>query len=54
MKIPYIQISFLLIAVALAFTEYWQWTSAILITIYAYRKDQEQKEHKENPLDKFI
>lgn len=41
MKIPYIQISFFLLAIGIAFTPYWQWTSVILITIYAYRKDQQ-------------
>lgn len=55
MKIPYIQISFFILAIGLAFTAYWQWTSVILITLYAYRKDKQNPQRISiNNLDKFI
>lgn len=52
MKIPYIQITFLLIAVVLAFTPEWKWAIAIIFWLIVYRTNKPAR--YENSLDKFI
>lgn len=52
MKIPYVQITLLLIAVALAFTPQWIWSLVIVFHIMVYRTSKPAR--YENSLDKFI
>lgn len=44
MKIPYIQITFLLVAIGLAFTPWYIWSLVIIFHLAVYRSDKSIRE----------